>query len=335
MLPKIPSMWLIVALVVVIVGVACFGQVGSETKPTTSTKPDADKMTLFELLLMGRWFMVPIGLCSLLGLAIIIERLSALRMGAVVPHGFLAGLKRVFTHARDDRPNALDYCRQRDCAIGRVIAAGIARFNKGQEIVERAMEDAGAAEIQKLRRNLQMLFAVTATAPMLGLLGTVWGMIEAFQTASVKGLGRPEYLATGIYKALVTTFAGLLVAIPTLILYYYFRGKIEQIVTRLNEVSIDFTQHYMGEDDDLQLPAKGAGGAAHVAMIKFNCNACGTVLIVPKSSAGKKGTCAKCKAVIDVPALPPIEQTSIDAGQQQQDLAPPTAHTQDDLETEQ
>ncbi|MBL7133157.1 MAG: MotA/TolQ/ExbB proton channel family protein, partial [Phycisphaerae bacterium] len=207
-------MWLIAALAVAVVGVACFGQVGPEAEPTT--RPDAEKMTLFELLLMGRWFMLPIGLCSLLGLAIVIERLAALRHSAVVPRGFLDGLKRVFRDTRDDRPKALDYCRGRDCPIGRVIAAGIARFSKGQEIVERAMEDAGTAEIQKLRRHLQMLFGVAGASPMLGLLGTVWGMIEAFQTASVKGLGQAEHLATGIYKALVTTFAGLVVAIPAL-----------------------------------------------------------------------------------------------------------------------
>lgn len=336
MLPKIPPMWLIVALVVVIVGVGCFGQAGSETKPTT--KPaEKEKMTLFELLLMGRWFMVPIGLCSLLGLAIVIERLVALRLNVVVPHRFLGGLKRVFPDARSDRARALDYCRQQDCPIGRVIAAGIARFNKGQEIVERAMEDTGAAEIQKLRRNLQMLFAVAGASPMLGLLGTVWGMIEAFQTASVKGLGQAEHLATGIYKALVTTFAGLVVAIPTLILYYYFRGKIERIVTRLNEVAIEFTEHYLGEDVSLQLPARPPKAAgAEVAMIKFTCDACGTILIVPRTSAGKKGTCAKCKSVIEVPALPALEEAKSDVGQQQlQDLAPPAAQAKDDQETEQ
>lgn len=328
-------MWLIVALVVVIVGVACFGQAGSETKPTT--KPgEKEKMTLFELLLMGRWFMVPIGLCSLLGLAIVIERLAALRLNAVVPHRFLGGLKRVFPHARGDRAKALDYCRQQDCPIGRVIASGLTRFNKGQEIVERAMEDTGAAEIQKLRRNLQMLFAVAGATPMLGLLGTVWGMIEAFQTASVKGLGQAEHLATGIYKALVTTFAGLVVAIPTLILYYYFRGKIERIVTRLNEVSIEFTEHYLGEDESLQLPAQPpkAAGAAEVAMIKFTCDACGTILIVPRISAGKKGTCAKCKSVIEVPALPAMEEPkSLVGRQQQQDIVPPAAQAKDDQET--
>lgn len=333
-------MWLIAALAVAVVGVACFGQAGVETQPTT--RPDAEKMTLFELLLMGRWFMVPIGLCSLLGLAIVIERLVALRHSVVVPRGFLDGLKRVFRDTRHDRAKGLEFCRQWDCPIGRVIAAGIARFNRGRETVERAMEDAGAAEIQKLRRHLQMLFGVAGASPMLGLLGTVWGMIEAFQTASVKGLGQAEHLATGIYKALVTTFAGLVVAIPALMFYYYFRGKIEQIVSGLNEVSIEFAEHYLARDEDLQPPARSvkAAGAAPVAMIKFNCAACGAVLTVPRDNAGKKGTCPRCKSAVAVPALPPVEGPMSITGQgEPRDVAQPApgarpARAEGDQETE-
>jgi len=254
MMVKTPPAWLIVALMVAVVAVACFAQVAPQTQPT---EPKVQKMTLFELLLKGRWFMVPIGLCSLLGLAIIIERLVALRSKVIIPDGFLAELKTVFRHTRGDRAKGLEFCRQRDCPIARVIAAGIARFHKGEEIVERAIEDAGATEIHKLRRNLQMLFAVAAVSPMLGLLGTVWGMIEAFQEASMKGLGQAQHLATGIYEALVTTFGGLVVAIPALIFYYYFRGKIEQIVSGLNDVSVEFVEHYLAGNEDPPPAASG------------------------------------------------------------------------------
>jgi len=254
--------WLIVGAIVVLAGTVCLAQ--ATNKPLTP-EIQQPKMSLFELLLMGRWFMIPIGLCSLIGLAIIIERLIALRRKMIIRPGFLAGLKSVFRHTKDDRATGMEYCRTHDCPIARVVAAGIGKFHKGDKAVEDAIEDAGAGEVTKLRRNLRMLYAVAAVAPMLGLLGTVWGMIEAFQIASAKGLGRPELLATGIYKALVTTFAGLTVAIPALIFYYYFLGKIDQLVSEMNDVSIEFVEHYMAEEGP---PAKAPPRAAARAAAK-------------------------------------------------------------------
>ena len=250
--------WLIVATVIAGLGAACLAQVADEAGDAQSEPGETPKMTMVELLLKGRWFMIPIGLCSLMGLAIIIERLVALRLGTIIPSRFLTGLKSAFRHADEDRAAGLEYCRTHDCPIARVLAAGISKLHKGEESVERTIEDAGANEVIKLRRNLRMLYAVAAVSPMLGLLGTVWGMIEAFQVASVKGLGRAELLATGIYEALVTTFAGLTVAIPVLIFYYYFVGKIEHIVSEMNDVSIEFTEHYLAEG----MPEKSLAPAA-------------------------------------------------------------------------
>ncbi len=211
--------------------------------------PSVPQMSMLELLAKGRWFMLPIGLCSLIGLAIIIERLVGLRRRAVIPPRFLDGLKSVFRHGRGDRREALDHCRSSNSPIARVLAAGVAKLHRDEETVEQAIEDAGINEIAKLRRNLRMLYGVAAVSPMLGLLGTVWGMISAFQVASVQGLGRVAGLATGIYEALVTTFAGLIVAIPVLSFYYYFLGKVERIVWEMNDVSMDFLEHVLvGED---------------------------------------------------------------------------------------
>ena len=219
------------------------------------------RMSMLELLLKGRWFMLPIGACSLLGLAIIVERLVALRRTVVIPSGFLAGLKSVFRGDREDLTAGLKYCGANDCPFGRVAAAGIRKLHKGEAGVEQAIEDAGANEISKLRRNLRMLYGVAAVAPMLGLLGTVWGMIQAFQVTSQAGLGdRGEKLATGIYEALVTTFGGLIVAIPALIFYYHFLSKIDAIVHEMNEQSIEFVEHYI-----LQGEATGAPGAGETA----------------------------------------------------------------------
>jgi len=103
----------------------------------------------------------------------------------------------------------------------------------------------------RLRRYLRLLYGVSAVAPMIGLLGTVWGMIKAFQVAAVAGLGKAGLLAEGIYIALVTTLAGLVVAIPVLMLYYYFQGKIDDVVHEMNDVTMDFLDHYVTEESHL------------------------------------------------------------------------------------
>ena len=249
---RVPT-WLIVTVLVA----AAAGMALAQAAPAPAAAPatSAEKveesktpeMTFMEILLKGRWFMLPIGLCSLLGLAIIVERMIALRRSAVLPPPFLGGLKATFRHDEKDRAVGLEYCRANDSPMSRVAAAGIRKMHGGELAVERAIEDAGANEVSKLRKNLRMLYGVSGVTPMLGLLGTVWGMIQAFQVASAGGLGRAENLAKGIYEALVTTFGGLMVAIPALIFYYYFLGRIDDIVHEMNETSVDFVEHYMGE----------------------------------------------------------------------------------------
>ncbi|MCE5276954.1 MAG: MotA/TolQ/ExbB proton channel family protein [Planctomycetaceae bacterium] len=325
-LPKRPPMWLLAVTILAIAATALFkpsdaqaqarraaragaakaGEPAKEAQPATEAQPAAagattqpasqpagSQMTHFELFVKGGFFMIPIALSSIFGLAIIIERLVALRRRAIIPKGFLDKLKQAFNPATDDRSKGLEFCQQWDCPISRVLAAGIARLKKGEESVERAIEDAAAGEIHKLRRNMQMLFAVAAVAPMLGLVGTVTGMIRAFEVTARVGTGDAARLAYGIYEALVTTYAGLLVAIPTLVFYYYFRGKIESIVAGLNSASIEFAEHYLAGDEE----------AHELAPIEFKCNSCGKGLRVPADRAGKKGLCPKCKGVVIVPAL--------------------------------
>ncbi len=197
------------------------------------------------LLFKGGWFMVPIALCSILGLTLIVERIIALRRGAVIPRTFLPNLERVFQNPDRDAEPALDYCHKNRSPISRVIAVGIRNLPRGIESIEQGIEDAGANEVAKLRRNLRMLYGVAAVAPMLGLLGTVWGLIEAFREAEDKGFGQAQAFAGGIYEALVTTFAGLCVAIPVLVAYYYFLSKIDKLVSDLNEVSESFVERFV------------------------------------------------------------------------------------------
>lgn len=209
----------------------------AQTSPPKAAIPE---LSVFQLLLKGGWFMVPIGLCSIMGLTIIIERFMALRHRLVLPPRFMPGLKAV----GGEGDAAIQYCRANDSPIARIISAGLHQLSAGPAAVEEAIEDAGANEVSKLRRNLRLLFGVAAVSPMLGLLGSVSGMIRSFQVASITGVGKAELLSKGIYEALVSTYGGLLVAIPTLIAYYFFLNRIDGIVTGMNDVCRDFLESY-------------------------------------------------------------------------------------------
>ena len=261
---KVPH-WLVIAMLVAAAGTYCAAQAdkagppleapgkaapapAAPGAPSAAGQPKAEEstsMTMLELFMRGGVFMFPIAATSLVGLALIIERLVSLRKRKIIPPRFLEQLKGRFTPGSDDRSTGLTCCHADGSPLARVLAAGIGKMHKDEETVERAIEDAGANEISKLKRNLRGLFAVAAIAPLLGLLGTVSGMIKAFQVASVKGLGKASLLAQGIYEALVTTYAGLLVAIPVMVFYYYFLGRIDRFVSEMNDLSIEFVEHYV------------------------------------------------------------------------------------------
>jgi biopolymer transport protein ExbB len=221
-------------------GQATIGQQG-DVQALVQQADRESQISFLELLVKGGVFMWPIGAASLVGLALIIERLLSLQVRKLVPRSAWNAIR-----ASRDTESALEYCRTHDSPLTRVIAAGIRQLPKGEQPVEQAMEDTGANEVHKMRRNLRTIYAVSAVSPMLGLLGTVWGLIEAFRiTSAASGLGKPELLAKGIYEALVTTLAGLLVAIPVLMFYYYFVGKIERAISEMNDVTAEFIDTFV------------------------------------------------------------------------------------------
>jgi biopolymer transport protein ExbB len=125
-----------------------------------------------------------------------------------------------------------------------MIAAGVKRVTRGRRAVEKAVEDAGANEALKLRKNLRFLYAVGSVATLLGLIGTISGMIKAFQVASAGGMGQAERLSKGIYEAMVNTFAGLAVAIVATFFYYFFLGRVERLLSDLNDTLGEFADQY-------------------------------------------------------------------------------------------
>ncbi|MCX8035566.1 MAG: MotA/TolQ/ExbB proton channel family protein [Candidatus Sumerlaeia bacterium] len=196
--------------------------------------------TLWELIVAGGPMMIPIGLCSLVALAIALERLFSLRRNRIIPPGFMKGLVVAFGPDGTNIAGALAYCDRTPSPLSNIIRAGILKLGRRLEILEQAVQDAATSEVARLRRGLETLAIVGTISPLLGLLGTIYGMIGAFRSAAQHGLGRGELLASGIYVALITTAAGLTVAIPALLLYYYFLSRIESLADEFEAISNEF-----------------------------------------------------------------------------------------------
>jgi biopolymer transport protein ExbB len=206
----------------------------------------AGSPTLIGLLQMGGPLMYPLYLCSLLTVAFGIERAVSLRRSKVLPSATVERI-RAFSAQHGDVAAAralLGELQAEGSPIARVIAAGLRKAGQPIPDVEKSIEDAGAREAAMLRRNGRVLSITASLSPLLGLLGTVFGMIQAFMTvaASEEALGRTGLLAAGIYQALVTTAVGLSIAIPALVLYHIFAEKVDRLVTEMDDLSIDLVE---------------------------------------------------------------------------------------------
>lgn len=227
--------------------------------PRVAPAPAVPPLSPTDLFWKAGAFIWPLTACSVLAVALIIERMIALRRRRVVPAGFLPVLRQIYRDPAADRDRALDYCRREDSPLARMIAAGIRRMPRGYAAAEKAIEDAGAGEAMRLRQNMRFLYSLGSVATLLGLIGTIWGMIKAFhQVASVEGAGHAE-LSEGIYEAMVNTFAGLAIAIVVTVFYYYFAGRIDRLVSDLNDAANEFGRD-MGfdsspADEAVPLPA--------------------------------------------------------------------------------
>lgn len=207
--------------------------------------PDAVKVqSIWDFILKGGPTMIPIGLCSFVALTIIVERLLSLRKRQVIPPDFVPEVTKLLDDNRGDRTAAIELCQNNGSPIATVFAAAIKRINDPIELLERNIRDAGERAVFALRKNLRGLSVIASIAPLLGLLGTIFGMINAFQTVATSGdaLGRTELLATGIYQAMITTAAGLLVAIPVLIAYHWLSARVERLVAEMDRVTVAFLE---------------------------------------------------------------------------------------------
>ena len=207
----------------------------SLNEPSILPAPQAELDSIFEMVLGGGPIMIPIALCSIVAMAYAVERWVRLRSGALGTDGFGGELLMAVKEGGPDRGLAL--CRERGLPLARVLQPALAAWQSPFLEREKAVEDAGQREVRRLSANLRPLVVVAMIAPLLGLLGTVWGMIVAFSTIAVQdGLGKPELLASGIGQALITTAAGLTIAIPTQAAYYYLKSRIERFTRSAEEL---------------------------------------------------------------------------------------------------
>lgn len=184
--------------------------------------------------------MVPIILCSILALTIIAERLWALRRSQVVPDGVGEQVEQWAVRHELDRRH-IEQLRS-GSALGRVLAAALINRHRPRELIKEAVEDTGRHVVYRLERFLNTLGTIAGISPLLGLLGTVIGMIKVFSTILEQGVGNANVLAGGISEALITTAAGLTVAIPSFFFYRYFKGRVEEYVVSMEEQAINLIE---------------------------------------------------------------------------------------------
>ncbi len=221
-----------------------FGTVLGQLSPAGSSAAMTPLDSVLDYLTKGGLMMIPIGLCSLVVLTVVIERLVSLRRSRIIPGLLLSDVKQKLQNNDEGRSSALSYCSDDASPLARIIATGIRRLGEPIELLEKHIQDTGERVVQELRKSTRLLSVIAAISPLLGLLGTIFGMIAAFQTVAVSGeaLGKTELLAQGIYQALITTAAGLLVAIPALLAYHWICAKVEKLVLEMDKIAVDFIE---------------------------------------------------------------------------------------------
>jgi biopolymer transport protein ExbB len=193
---------------------------------------------MWEIVKAGGAFMVPIILCSIAAVGILLERLWTLQRKRVLPQELI---KKVTQLADSNQVNerVID-ALEKNSPLGRVLAAALANRDRGRAIMMERVEDTGRHVVHELERFLNTLGTIASISPLLGLLGTVTGIIRAFNAVMMGGMGDPRMLAGGISEALITTAGGLAVAIPSFIAYRYLRGKVERIVIDMEKIAVKF-----------------------------------------------------------------------------------------------
>ena len=200
---------------------------------------------MWELIKSGGWIMLPIVVCSIIAVAIVAERLWTLRSSRISPPPLLGQVWRWVQDKQMDQ-NKFQELRL-GSPLGQILAAGLSNSRYGREIMKESIQEAGVKVVNELERYLTPLGTIAAITPLLGLLGTVLGMIEIFSAFMGSGMANAPQLAGGIAKALVTTAAGLFVAIPTLFFHRFLQRRVDQLVVNMEQEAIKLVEVVQGD----------------------------------------------------------------------------------------
>jgi biopolymer transport protein ExbB len=191
---------------------------------------------VFEIIKSGGWVMVPLVLCSILSIAIMSERFWSLQRKNVVPKGLVPQIWKWVKEGRLDKQRLT--ALRNSSPLGKILAAGLVNMHHDREMMKASIEEASGQVVHELERYLNALATIAEISPLLGLLGTVTGLIKMFAAIGQVGLGNPMVLSTGLAEALITTAAGLFVAIPAYVGYRYFRGLVDELVVAMEQEAL-------------------------------------------------------------------------------------------------
>lgn len=207
---------------------------------------------MLELIKAGGPLMWPLLLCSIISLAIIAERFWSLQTKRIAPKNLLA---QVWQWQKSGHLDAKRLQQLRKSSpLGRILAAGLVNSRHEREVMKESIEEVGRHVVHEMERFLNTLGTIAAITPLLGLLGTVIGMIKVFAVITAEGVGNPAVLAEGISEALITTATGLTIAIPSLMFFRYFHGRVDEHVVTMEQEALKMVEIMQGQREQEQLP---------------------------------------------------------------------------------
>ena len=214
-------------------------QISTAAQDTVVTVTGEESVSVLDLLLEGGYMMIPILILSIMAVYIFIERVLTINKAATTPEGFMSQIRGLVEGG--DISGAKVLCQQQNSPTARMIEKGISRIGSPLKNIEVSIENVGKIEIFRLEKNLSLLATISGSAPMLGFLGTVIGMIQAFiSIAQEEGSVSPKLLSEGIYTAMVTTAAGLFVGILAYLGYNYLVTRVQKVIHQMEYNSVDF-----------------------------------------------------------------------------------------------
>jgi biopolymer transport protein ExbB len=214
-----------------------FAQIVSESAEALNTAQQT--ISVWELMMKGGPIMIPIGILWIIAIYLFVERLLTINKANQDPDAFMSRVKELVL--RGDITGAKMLCSQNNNPIARMIEKGIARIGSPLKTIEASIENVGRIEVFKLEKNLPTLATIAGSAPMIGFLGTVIGMVKAFIAISQEeGSVSPKLLSSGIYTAMITTVAGLIVGIIAYLAYNFLVSRVQKVIHKMEYTSIDF-----------------------------------------------------------------------------------------------